>query len=86
MVAGIGLEMARTAHRSGGGLNSLNFGPKFRLGIFVGNPDEGGLLVGLPVGCGGVDGQAVGLAVGVCLGALCAARSVVAGRVGRMQL
>ena len=31
-------------------------------GIFVGNPDGGGLLVGLPVGCGGVDGQAVWLA------------------------
>ena len=55
-------------------------------GIFVGNPDGGGLLVSLPVGCGGVDGQAVGLAAGVCLGMLCAALSVVAGRVGRSQL
>ena len=34
-------------------------------GVFVGNPDGGGLLVGLPVGCGGVGGQAVGLAAGM---------------------
>ena len=53
--------------------------------IFVGNPDGGGLLVGLPVGCGGVDGQAVGLTAGVCLGMICAALSVVTGRFGQID-
>ena len=43
-------------------------------------------MVGLPVGCGGVGGQAVGLAAGVCLGMICPALSVVAGRVGQSQL
>ena len=55
-------------------------------GIFVGNPDGGGLLVGLPVGCESAGGKAVGLAAGVCLGMTCAALSVVAGRVGQSQL
>ena len=54
--------------------------------IFVRNPDDGGLLVGLPVGYGGVGGQEVGLATGVCLRMTCAALSVVACRAGQSQL
>ena len=43
-------------------------------------------MVGLPVGYGGVGGQAVGLAASVCLRMTCAALSVVTGRVGQSQL
>ena len=76
--AGIGLEMARMAHSwSEGGVGSRQGGKAG--GIFVGNPDGDGPLVGVPVGCGGVDGQAVGLAGDVCLWMLCAGPSVVGG-------
>ena len=76
----MGLGMASMAHRwSVGGVGSRQ--REKTGGIFVGNPDDDGLLVGLPVGCGGIGRQAVGLAAGVCLGMICAALSVVAGRV-----
>ena len=77
--------LAWPAHWGWGGGGGSRQGKKTGR-FFVGNSDGGELLVGFPVGCGGVDGQAVGLAVGVCLGVLCAAPSVVAGRVGRIQL
>ena len=81
----MGLGMASMAHRwSVGGVGSRQ--GKKTGGIFVGNPDGGGLLVGLPVGCRGVGGKAVGLADGVCLGMTCVALSVVAGCVGQSQL
>ena len=54
-MAGIGLEMARTAHRWSGGVVGSRQGENTG-GIVVGNPEGGGLVVGLPVGCGGVDG------------------------------
>ena len=77
--------MASVAHRwSVGGVGSHLRGKAG--GIFVGNPDGGGLLVCLQVGCGSAGGQAVGLAAGVCLGMTCAALSLVAGRVGHSQL
>ena len=81
----MGLGMASVAHRwSVGGVGSRQRGKTG--GIFVGNPDGGGLLVGLPVGYGGVGGQAVGLAAGVCLRMICPALSVLVGRVGQSQL
>ena len=81
----MGLGMARMAHRwSVGGVGSRQGGNTG--GIFVGNPDGGGMLVGLPVGCGGVGGQTVGLAAGVCLGSTHAVLSLVAGCVGQSRL
>ena len=81
----MGLGMASVAHRwSVGGVGSRQ--REKAGGIFVGNPDGGGMLVGLLVGCEGVSGHAEGLSAGVCLGMICAALSVVAGRVGQSQL
>ena len=81
----MGLGMASVAHMwSVGVVGSRQRGKAG--GIFVGNPDGGGLLVGLPVGCGSAGGQAAGLAAGVYLGMTCAALSVVAGCVGQSQL
>ena len=81
----MGLGMASVAQRWSVGVVGSRQREKTG-GIFVGNPDGGGLLVGLSVGCGGVGGQAVGLAAGVCLGVTYAALSVVAGCVGQSQL
>ena len=81
----MGLGMASVAHRwSVGGVGSRQRGKTG--GIFVGNPDGGGLLVVLPVGCGSAGEQAVGLAAGVCLGMVRVALSALVGCAGQRQL
>ena len=81
----MGLGMASVAHRwSVGGVGSRQRG--IASGIFVGNPDGGGMLVGLPVGCGSAGGQTIGLASGVCLGMARMAHSVLVGCAGQRQM
>ena len=81
----MGLGMASVAHRwSVGGVGSRQ--REKTGGIFVGNPDGGGLLVGLPVGCVSAGGHAVGFAAEVCPEMTCTALSVVVGCFGQIQL
>ena len=78
----MGLGMASVAHRwSVGGVGSHLRGNEG--GGCVGNPDGGGLLVGLPVGCGGGGVQTVGLGAGVDLGLARMAHSVLIGCAGQ---